>query len=173
MGKTKMSDDTTATAGEQTTTEQVTAEEVTFKAPASQEELDRIIQARLDRVNKRYADYDELKKAADRLNEIEEANKTEAEKAAARAEAAEKRASELEAKALRAEVAASKGVPVVLLTGSTQEELEAAADALIAFRGEQKTAGPSSTALGRVNQNVVKGSTGDQFADFFANQLSS
>lgn len=164
-----MSDDTTATAGE--LTDETTDD--TFSAPASQEELDRIIQARLDRERKKFADYDELKKAAEKLSQLEEANKTEAEKAAARAEAAEKRAAELEAKALRAEVAASKGVPVSLLTGSTQEELEAAADALIAFRGEQKPAGPSSTSLSRVNQNVVKGSTGDQFADFFTNQLSS
>ena len=163
-----MSDDITADAGEQT---DQTADE-TFTAPASQEEMDRIIQARLDRERKKFADYDELKKAADRLTQIEEANKSEAEKAAARAEAAEKRAAELEAKALRAEVAAAKGVPAALLTGSTQEELEAAADALIAFRGEQKSAGPSSSSLGRVNKTTVKGSTGDQFADFF-NQLSS
>lgn len=165
-----MSDDITADAGEHT--EQTAADE-SFKAPASQEELDRIIQGRLDRERKRFADYDELKKAADRLSEIESANKTEAEKAAARADAAEKRAAELEAKALRAEVAASKGVPVSLLTGGTQEELEAAADALIAFRGEQKPAGPSSSSLNRVNSNTVKGSTGDQFADFFTSKLSS
>ena len=158
----------TADAGEPTGTESAEA----FKAPASQEELDRIVQARLDRERKRFSDYEELKAKASKLAEIEEANKTEAEKAQARAEAAEKRAIELEAKALRAEVAAAKGVPVSLLTGSTQEELEAAADALIAFRGEQK-AGPKSESLGRVNQNTVKGSTGDQFADFFTNQLSS
>jgi len=164
-----MSDDTTAVAGEQTDT----ATEETFTAPASQEELDRIIQARLDRERKKFADYDDLKTRAAKLAEIESANQTEAEKVQARLDAAEKRASELESKALRAEVAAAKGVPVALLTGSTQEELEAAADALIAFRGEQKPAGPSSTSLSRVNQNVVKGSTGDQFADFFTNQLSS
>lgn len=164
-----MSEDITADAGEHT---EAAAEE-SFKAPASQEELDRIIQARLARDRAKFADYDDLKKAAERLNQIEEANKTEAEKAAARAEAAEKRAAELEAKALRAEVANTKGVPAALLTGSTQEELEAAADALIAFRGESKVAGPSSTSLNRVNSNTVKGSTGDQFADFFTNQLSS
>ena len=164
-----MSDDITADAGEQTET----AADEAFAAPASQEELDRIIQARLDRERKKFGDYDELKKAADRLKALEEANKTEAEKTAERLAAAEKRAAELEAKALRAEVAAAKGVPFALLTGSTQEELEAAADALIAFRGEQKPAGPSSTSLSRVNQNTVKGSTGDQFADFFTTQLSS
>lgn len=109
--------------------------------------------------------------AAKRLAEIEEANKSEAEKTAERLAAAEKRAAELEAKALKAEVAAAKGVPAALLTGSTQEELEAAADALIEFRGEQKQA-PSSSALGRVNGQKVKGSTADQFADFMESHLS-
>jgi hypothetical protein len=164
-----MSDDITADAGDSTETDVADA----FKAPASQEELDRIIEARIARERKKIpADYDELKAKAAKLAEIEEANKTEAEKAQARAEAAEKRAIELEAKALRAEVAAAKGVPVNLLTGSTQEELEAAADALIAFRGEQK-AGPTSGSLGRVNQNTVKGTPGEQFADFFQSNLSS
>lgn len=164
-----MSDDITADAGEQT--DESTDE--TFRAPASQEELDRIIQGRLDRERKRFSDYDDLKARAAKLAEIESANQTEAEKVQARLDAAEKRASELEAKALRAEVAAAKGVPTALLTGSTVEELEAAADALIAFRGEQKPAGPSSSSLNRVNSNTVKGSTGDQFADFFTNKLSS
>lgn len=146
-----MSDDITATAGEPT--EQASNEDA-FKAPASQEELDRLIQGRLDRERKKFADYDELKKAADRLTQLEEANKSEAEKAVARAEAAEKRAAELEAATLKATVAADKGVPAALLTGRTQEELEASADALIAFRGEQKPAGPSSTSLGKVNQTA-------------------
>ena len=162
-----MSDDITADAGEHT--EQIADE---FKAPSSQEELDRIIQGRLDRERKRFADYDDLKVRAAKLAEIESANQTEAEKVLARLDAAEKRAVELESKALRAEVAAAKGVPSALLTGSTQEELEAAADALIAFRGEQKPAGPSSSSLNRVNTNTVKGSTGDQFADFFTSKLS-
>lgn len=164
-----MSDDITADAGEQTDN----AADDAFVPPASQEEFDRIVQARLDRERKKYGDYDDLKARAAKLAEIESANQTEAEKVQARLDAAEKRASELEAKALRSEVAASKGVPAALLTGSTQEELEAAADALIAFRGEPKAAGPSSSSLNRVNSNTVKGSTGDQFADFFTSKLSS
>lgn len=155
----------TADAGDNTETEAVE-----FKAPASQEELDRIITARLDRERKRFGDYDELKAKADRLAKIEEANKSAEEKAAERLAAAEKRAAELEVKALRAEVAATKGVPAGLLTGSTQEELEAAADALLEFRGEAKAA-PSSAALGRVNGQRVKGTTADQFADFMSSQL--
>lgn len=165
-----MSDDITADAGEHT---EQSAEE-SFKAPASQEELDRIIQARVARERKNIpTDYEELKAKAQKFAEWEEANKTEVQKSADRLAAAEKRATELEAKAIRAEVAAAKGVPSALLTGSTVEELEAAADALIAFRGESKVTGPSSSSLNRVNTNPVKGTTGDQFADFFTSKLSS
>ncbi|MCW4458180.1 hypothetical protein [Microbacterium sp. MPKO10] len=74
--------------------------------------------------------------AAKRLAEIEESQKTEAERAAERLAAAEKRAAELEAKATRAEVAAAKGVPTDLLKGSTKEELEKYADELIKFKGD-------------------------------------
>ena len=109
-----------------------------FEPIVSQEALDKIIQARIARERAKFADYDELKAKAEKLAEFEESQKTEAQKAQERLEAAEKRAAELELKAARAEVAAAKGVPAELLTGSTQEELEASADALIAFRGEVK-----------------------------------
>lgn len=128
-----MSEQTAPTEGTEETNEQGTE----FEPIASQEALDKIIQARIARERKRFEDYDELKAKASKLAEFEEAQKTEAQKAQERLEAAEKRAAELESKATRAEVAAAKGVPAALLSGSTQEELEASADALIAFKGEQ------------------------------------
>ena len=51
-------------------------------------------------------------------------------------EKAQRELAELTVAKTRAEVAAAKGIPANLLSGSTQEELEAAADALIAFKGE-------------------------------------
>ncbi len=72
---------------------------------------------------------------AKKFDEFEEASKTELQKAADRATAAEAKFAESEARAMRAEVAAAKGIPATLLSGSTQEELEASADALIAFKG--------------------------------------
>lgn len=87
------------------------------------------------------AERDARAAAEKRLKEFEDRDKTEAEKTAERLAAAEKRADELEAKALRAEVAASKGVPASLLSGSTKQELEAYADQLIQFRGEQRSNG--------------------------------
>lgn len=90
--------------------------------------------------------------AAKRLAEIEESQKSDAEKAAERLAAAEKRASEAEAKALRTEVATAKGVPAELLNGATHEELEAHADQLLAFRGEapKRPAAPPATGQGNV-----------------------
>lgn len=69
------------------------------------------------------------KTAAEKLAEIEEASKTETQKAIERAEKAEKALAERDAKsalaAARDEVAAATGVPAAALRGSTKEELEA------------------------------------------------
>lgn len=109
-----------------------------FKPPQSQEELDRIIGARLDRERRRFADYDDLKAKAEKFDAAEQANKSELERAQERAEKAEKQAAEFEAQSLKASVAADKGVPASSLSGSTKEELEQSADALIAWRDEQR-----------------------------------
>lgn len=55
------------------------------------------------------------------------------------------------AEALRVSVATDKGVPAGLLSGSTKEELEAAADQLLAFKGATPTAPP---AVGQGNAGV-------------------
>jgi hypothetical protein len=75
---------------------------------------------------------------AKKFDDLENANKTELQKLLDRAEAAEKRANENDLKVIKADVAVAKGVPASLLSGTTQEELEASADALLAFRGEVK-----------------------------------
>jgi len=80
------------------------------------------------------------RRAADaeaRLKAIEDKDKSEAERQAEALAAARAELAELTVAKTRAEVAAAKGVPVALLSGSTLEDIEAAADALIAFRGEQ------------------------------------
>lgn len=79
------------------------------------------------------------KAAADALAKVkafEDAQKTEAEKQAERLAEFERENAELKSAKTRAEVAAAKGVPAALLSGGSQAELEASADALIAFRGE-------------------------------------
>jgi hypothetical protein len=87
--------------------------------------------------------------AAKRLADMEEANKTEAQKLADKAAAAEKKASEAELKALRLEVAGEKGLTPAQakrLIGGSREELEADADELIKTFGkteDKPTGGPS------------------------------
>lgn len=76
--------------------------------------------------------------AAQRLAAFEESQKTEAQKLQEERDQAKADLAAERAARLRAEVAATKGIPAALLSGSTQEELEASADALIAFKGEQE-----------------------------------
>lgn len=69
------------------------------------------------------------KSAAEKLAEIEEASKTETQKALERAERAEKALAAREATealaSIRADVAQATGVPATALRGTTKEELEA------------------------------------------------
>ncbi len=109
-----------------------------------------------------------------KFDEIEEANKSELAKLMERAQAAEAKIADMEARALKAEVAAVKGVPVDLLVGSTQEELEAYADRLLAFRGETKPAdfggGNRGTDIGSGKAQIrsrdeLKGMSAEQIAE--------
>lgn len=115
------SDDVVATSGtdEATAPEQLPADHPLVKALASQKALVK-----------------ELKLKAAKLDEIENAQKTELQKALERAEAAEKRANTAEFESLRSRVASAKGVPASALTGATEEELSASADELLAWRGK-------------------------------------
>lgn len=74
---------------------------------------------------------------AKQFDDLTEAQKSELEKANDRAAQAEARAAEIEQRATRAEVAAATGVPAELLSGTTQEELEASAAKLLEFRRSQ------------------------------------
>lgn len=91
---------------------------------------------------------------AKRLDEIEEASKSEQQRLVERAEAAEKSAADATSRLLRAEVAADKGLTPTMaarLVGSTKEELEADADALLAdlsSRFAPKSASPVDTGAG-------------------------
>lgn len=75
--------------------------------------------------------------AAQRLAEIEEANKTEAQKQAEALQKLQQENEQLKLASLKAQVAAAKNIPdPALLVGSTAEELEAHADKLLAFKGQ-------------------------------------
>lgn len=85
-----------------------------------------------------------LQESQAQLKEYEDKNKSELQKLVERVEAAElakveaeRAKAEAEMTAMRSRVAASKGVPMSALTGTTEDELIAAADELLAWRAAQ------------------------------------
>lgn len=94
----------------------------------------------------KYVDYDQFKADAAELAKIREGEKTELQKANERAADAEKRAAKAEFNSLRNKVATAKGVPASSLTGSTEDELNASADELIAWRDANAPKPPEKPA---------------------------
>jgi hypothetical protein len=109
-----------------------------FTPITSQEALDKIMGSRIDGVKRKYSDYDGLKAKAHEYDAIVEKGKTDQERQQETIRSLTSALDEERAGRLRADVAALKGVPASSLTGSTTEELEASADALIEWRGEVK-----------------------------------
>lgn len=146
--------------------EETQGEEKTF----TQSELNAIIADRLSEVKEKYADYDDLKAKATKYDEAEEASKSELQKITESRDALQAELDNLKHEATvrqtREKVAESKGVPAHLLTGSTEEECNAQADAILAFA---KPDYPSVKDGGEVlppSQRTAK----DMFADWMKNQ---
>ena len=101
----------------------------------TQEEVNHLIGERLDRF-KASIDLDGLQAKAAQYDQAQDAAKSDLQKAVERAEAAEKARDEAVTAAAREAVARAKGVPPEHLTGTTREEMEASADALLSWRSE-------------------------------------
>lgn len=116
MHTTDTNTDTTATEVTDTKAPAPSTDRHAFTPITTQEELDKVIGARLAREREKFADYDDLKAAASKLAE------------------AEARLSQIDAQAaldkIRNDVAQEVGVPADLLRGSTKDELAAHASAL-------------------------------------------
>ena len=142
-------------------------EERTF----TQAELDAIVTERLKRDRAKYADYEALKEKADKFDQIEEANKSELEKAIERSNALENELNSLkkaaEIRTMRDSVSSDTGVPASLLTADTEDGCREQAKAILAFKGTQTY--PNVRDAGEVDNNF-RGSPKQQFADW-ANQL--
>lgn len=104
----------------------------------TQAELDQIVQDRLKREREKYGDYNSLKEKAARLDEIEEASKTELQKATERAEKLQAELSAMkhadEIRTIRDKVAQATGVPVGLLSGETEDACTEQANAILSFK---------------------------------------
>lgn len=103
----------------------------------TQAELDKIVGERLGREREKYSDYETLKEKASKFEELEEANKSELQKATERATALENELNTLkkenEIRTIRENVSKETGVPVNLLNGGTLEECIAQAEAIRSY----------------------------------------
>ena len=135
----------------------------------TQDELNAIVSDRVKREREKHADYAVLKEKAERLDALEEASKSEIQKMT---EKAERLQQELDAikqaenvRMVRAKVAKETGIPDHLLTGNTEEECTAQAEAIKAFA---KPSYPTFRDGGEVG-GASAPSTATQFAEWFNN----
>ena len=134
----------------------------------TQDELNAIVNDRLGREKAKYSDYEAVKEKAAKYEELEEAKKSELQKANEKVTALQDELNTIkkqnEIRDIRAEVAKTMNIPADLLTAETKEACEAQAQAIQAFASSQ--AGyPQLKDAGEV-QKVSDGSTRQQFADW-------
>ena len=105
---------------------ETTNQEQTTEKMFTQAELDAIVKDRLKRDREKYADYDALKEKASKFDELEQANKTELEKALEKANNLQKELDGIKAaqqlREMREKIANESNVPIEFLTGATEEE---------------------------------------------------
>lgn len=137
----------------------------------TQEEVNGIVNDRLARERKKYegVDLDTLKAKAQKYDELEEANKSELEKANERANTLEAELNEIKRvqaiKDIRQKVATDMDIPVTLLTETTEEGCIAQAEAIKAYANPKY---PEVRDGGEAHA-VQSNDTRTQFADW-ANQ---
>lgn len=132
-GDTPTAQDAPAAAAE------ATAQQVDWEAEARKwKELSRKNESRMKENAEKARLYDEA----------QEQGKSELQKAQEAAAKAEARAAAMEAEAMRAKVAAATGVDADLLSGSSEEELRASAERLLAWRSAQVPKGAPSADAG-------------------------
>jgi len=139
----------------------------------TQDEVNTIINDRLKRERAKYEDYEALKAKATKFDEMEEANKTELQKANEKASALEAELTALKSansiREIRDRVSTETGIPASLLTAETEEECQEQAKAILAY------AKPSSYPAvkdGGELQNISKPNTRDQFNEWATKAFS-
>ena len=138
----------------------------------TQEDVNKIVGDRIAREREKFADYDAIKAKAEKFDEIEEANKSELEKAQERANKLQTELDSMKAaeqvRAIRDEVSKETGVPSNLLTADTKEGCEEQAKAIKAYTESNRPGYPSVRDSGEATTNT-KGTTKEQFADWVEN----
>lgn len=122
-------------------------DETGFKPITSQEEFEKALGRRLERERSKFADYEDLKAKASRLDEIEDANKTELQKITERAEQAERRAAQAELSALKTRISAELKVPVEVLHGEDEATMRASGQKVLEWANQGRRPVPPVTSL--------------------------
>jgi len=137
----------------------------------TQEEVDAIINGRFGRMMEKYKDYDDLKAKADKFDEMEEASKSELQKATERATALQNELDDLKklnaVKEMREKIAKDTGVPASLLTGDSEDACKEQAKQILEF--SKPSAYPNVRDGGEARTPATR-STRDQFAEWFNNK---
>ena len=120
--------------------------ETEFKPITSQDDLNKVIADRVARERAKYADYKDVKAKATRLDEIEAANQTEAEKTAKRIADLETELNNTRRDSLRLTIATTHGITDaddidLFLTGSDEETLTKQAKRLAERTADRKKSG--------------------------------
>lgn len=122
------------------------AAETEFKPITSQDELNEALKDRLARERAKFKDYGDLKAKAAKLDELEAANQTEAERAAAKVAELEQRLASVQAESTRLRVASTHGITDaddirLFLTGTDEETLTEQAKRLADRTADRKKNG--------------------------------
>lgn len=156
------------TVNQEVTTNEPTQTPEQNERTFTQAEVDNVISERLKRERSKYSDYEELKAKAEKFDEIEEANKTELQKATERANELETKLKGLEKaneiRSIRDKVAKETGVPVDLLTGEDEESCSAQAKSILEFA--KPTGYPPVKDGGEVT-NISSRTPKESFSDWF------
>ena len=162
-----MSDDTN------TSTEQTEQQVEQPQEGAEQAEVKTFDAEYVEKLRKEAAKYRTEAKAnadaAKKLAEIEQANKTEAERQAERLAEAEERAKALEAKATRAEVASETGIPADILAGpedTSPEAIKAFAERVVAYTEQAGKPRPPKPDANQGRTNRGTATPASAFASF-------
>lgn len=144
-----------------------------FKPIETQEAFNAAIKERLARERAKYADYDELKAKAAKLDAQEEAGKDELQKARERISAleaaAKNRAEADRMRELREKVSKETGVPVELIGGTDEESMGESAQAIAAYARSTRPTAPKVPGSGSFADRSAAGT--DDALRAFANSL--
>lgn len=147
--------------------QETNSNEVVEQKTFTQEEVDAIINGRFGRMMEKYKDYDDLKAKAAKFDEIEEASKTELQKATERVTALQTELDSLKkantVRSMREKVAQDTGVPVNLLTADSEEACAEQAKQILEF---SKSSGYPQMHDGGEPRGNMKRTARDDFAEW-------